>query len=65
MRYDSGDTSFDKTEEEIQELGPLEEKDSGNGSRELSLVLTKIEEALLWRQQDIQVKQSPVNQKNL
>lgn len=25
-------------------------------SRELSLVLTKIDEAILWRQQDLQVK---------
>ena len=30
-------------------------------SRELSLVVTKIDEAILWRQFDLQIKSPPVN----
>ena len=33
-----------------------EEQDAGKGSRELSLIMTKCEEAILWRQHDLQLK---------
>lgn len=31
-------------------------------SRELSLVLTKIDEAILWRERDLHLKTPPVNE---
>ncbi len=40
----------------------LDERDAGNGSRELSITLTEIDTAILWRQQDIQMKAEPVNE---
>jgi hypothetical protein len=40
----------------------LEEKEDKNlGSRQLSLVLTKIDEAILWRQEDLRLKTPPIN----
>lgn len=32
-----------------------------DSSRELSLVLTKIDEAILWRHEDIRLKTQPIN----
>jgi len=32
-----------------------------NSSRELSIVFTKIEEAIMWRQNDMQIKAEPIN----
>lgn len=34
-------------------------------SRELSLVMTKIDEAILWRQSDMQLKEPPINEESL
>ena len=33
-------------------------------SRELALVITKIDEAILWRQEDLRLKQPPINETN-
>lgn len=35
-----------------------------DSSRELSLVLTKIDEAILWRHEDIRLKTQPINISN-
>jgi hypothetical protein len=40
----------------------LELKDLGQGSRELSIVLTHIDTAILWRQEDIRLKTPPINE---
>ena len=40
----------------------LDERDAGRPSRELSITLTEIDTAILWRQQDLQIKAQPVNQ---
>lgn len=40
----------------------LEERDDGKGSRELSVTLTEIDTAILWRQQDLSLKQPTVNE---
>ena len=40
----------------------LEEKDSGQSSRELSVALTEIDTAILWRQQDLHLKQPIKNE---
>lgn len=40
----------------------LEENETGGRSRELSLVLTKIDEAILWRQEDLRLKAPAVNE---
>lgn len=40
----------------------LDEQDGGGRSRELALVITKIDEAILWRQHDIQIKTPPINE---
>jgi len=40
----------------------LEERDSGKNSRELSVALTEIDTAILWRQWDLQIKTLPVNE---
>ena len=41
----------------------LEERDGGKKSRELSVCLTEIDTAILWRQHDLQLKEEPVNEK--
>lgn len=40
----------------------LEENDKSGRSRELSLVSTKIDEAILWRQEDLRLKAPAVNE---
>ncbi|KKK91625.1 hypothetical protein LCGC14_2711040 [marine sediment metagenome] len=40
----------------------LDERDAGNGSRELSITLTEIDTAILWRQQDLTLKLPHVNE---
>ncbi len=40
----------------------IEERESGKNSRELSVVLTEIDTAILWRQWDLQMK-APVENK--
>lgn len=40
----------------------LDERDGGKNSRELSITLTEIETAILWRQYDLQIKASPINE---
>jgi hypothetical protein len=40
----------------------LEERDSGKNSRELSVTLTEIDTAILWRQEDLRLKTPPVNE---
>ena len=42
--------------------GLLEERESGKDSRELSVTLTEIDTAILWRQQDLTLKLPPVNE---
>lgn len=42
----------------------LEEKDSGQNSRELSVVLTHIDSAILWRQEDLRLKNPVVSKSN-
>lgn len=37
----------------------LEERDNGGNSRELSVALTEIDTAILWRQHDLQMKRPP------
>ena len=40
----------------------LEERENGKGSRELSVALTEIDTAILWRQQDLTLKLPAVNE---
>jgi hypothetical protein len=40
----------------------LEERDSGKPSRELSIVLTEIDTAILWRQEDLRLKLPVLNE---
>ena len=40
----------------------MEERDAGKGSRELSVALTEIDSAILWRQEDLRLKQPPINE---
>lgn len=42
----------------------LEEKDSGKNSRELSVCLTNVDTAILWRQEDVRLKKPPVDLKS-
>lgn len=42
----------------------LEQKDAGQGSRELSIVLTHIDTAILWRQEDLRLKAPVVCESN-
>ena len=42
----------------------LEERDGGKNSRELSVCLTEIDTAILWRQHDLQLKAPAVNESN-
>ena len=39
-----------------------DETKAGKGSRETSLVITKIDEALMWRERDLSLKTPPVNE---
>jgi len=39
----------------------LEEGDDGKSSRELSVALTNIDTAILWRQEDLRLKTPTVN----
>ena len=41
-----------------------DEISAGNGSRELSLVVTKIDEAILWQCEDQRLKRPVVNEKS-
>lgn len=40
----------------------LEERDNGGKSRELSVTLTEIDTAILWRQRDLQLKEPIKNE---
>ena len=42
----------------------LAEKDSGQNSRELAVVLTHIDSAILWRQEDLRLKNPVVSESN-
>ena len=42
----------------------LELKDSGQNSRELSIVLTHVDTAILWKQEDIRLKASVISESN-
>lgn len=42
----------------------LEQKDSGQNSRELAVVLTHIDSAILWRQEDLRLKASVICESN-
>ena len=42
----------------------LEQKDSGLNSRELAIVLTHIDTAILWRQEDLRLKTPAINESN-
>lgn len=39
----------------------LEEREGGGNSRELSVTLTEIDTAILWRQEDLRLKVETVN----
>ena len=39
-----------------------EERKAGKNSRELSVTVTEIDSAILWRQWDLQLKTPPVNE---
>jgi len=41
----------------------LEENEGAGRSRELSVVVTNIDNAILWRQFDMQIKAPPINEK--
>lgn len=41
----------------------LMEREQGGNSRELSVALTEIDTAILWRQWDLQLKQPAINEK--
>jgi len=43
----------------------LEEKDAGKNSRELSVALTELDTAILWREQDLKLKEPKVNNASL
>ena len=40
----------------------LVEREEGQNSRELSITLTEIDTAILWRQHDLQIKAPPINE---
>ena len=40
----------------------LEERDAGKNSRELSVTLTEIDTAILWRQEDLRLKRPAMNE---
>ena len=39
----------------------LEERDDGKNSRELSVALTEVDSAILWRQEDLRLKSKIIN----
>lgn len=41
-----------------------DERKAGKNSRELSVTITEIDSAILWRQYDLQLKTAPVDQKS-
>lgn len=41
-----------------------DERKAGKNSRELSVTITEIDSAILWRQYDLQLKIAPVDQKS-
>ncbi len=41
-----------------------DESEGGLSSRELSVAVTHIETAILWRQEDLRLKQPPINEDN-
>lgn len=43
----------------------LEERDDGKNSRELSVTLTEIDTAILWRQEDLRLKSKVINHQEL
>lgn len=43
----------------------LEQKDLGLGSRELALVLTHVDTAILWRQEDLRLKTPVTDNSNV
>ncbi len=43
----------------------LRDEQKDNGSRELSLVITKLDEAELWRQRDMQLKAPPIDSESV
>ena len=42
----------------------LEQKEQGQNSRELAVVLTHIDTAILWRQEDLRLKTPAINESN-
>ncbi len=42
----------------------LEERDAGKNSRELSVSLTEVDSAILWRQEDLRLKKNTINLEN-
>jgi len=40
----------------------LEERDAGKNSRELSVALTEVDTAILWRREDLRLKQPVENE---
>lgn len=42
----------------------LQEEDKGGNSRELSIALTHLETAILWRQEDLSNKKSAINEQD-
>lgn len=57
---------MDKVLEKLREAKDLllAEKDNGGGSRELSVTLTEVDTAILWRQSDLQIKKPPVDERD-
>ncbi len=39
----------------------LEERDAGQNSRELSVALTEVDAAILWRQEDLRLKKPTID----
>lgn len=42
----------------------LNDESKASNSRELSIAVTKLDEAILWRQRDIQLRSPPINISN-
>ena len=42
----------------------LNDESKASTSRELSMTVTKLDEAILWRQRDMQLKNTPINISN-
>lgn len=43
----------------------LDERDAGRNSRALSIALTEVDTAILWREEDLRLKREPVNEASL